>query len=39
MRLGRTLKWNPATEQVIDDDEANRLLQPKPLRSPWKLEG
>lgn len=39
MRLGRTLKWNPATEKVVGDEEANRLLQPKPLRAPWKLEG
>ena len=23
MRLGRTLKWNPETEQMIGDDEAN----------------
>lgn len=23
MRLGRTLKWNPETEQIIGDDEAN----------------
>jgi predicted dehydrogenase len=26
-RLGRTLKFDPATEQVIGDDEANRLLR------------
>ena len=23
MRLGRTLKWNPETEQIVGDDEAN----------------
>jgi predicted dehydrogenase len=26
-RLGRTLNFNPATEEVIGDDEANRLLR------------
>lgn len=26
-RLGRTLKFDPATEQVIGDDDANRLLR------------
>jgi len=26
-RLGRTLRFDPETEQVIDDDEANRLLR------------
>jgi predicted dehydrogenase len=26
-RLGRSLQFDPATEQVIDDDEANRLLR------------
>jgi hypothetical protein len=25
--LGRTLKFDPATEQVIGDDEANTLLR------------
>jgi hypothetical protein len=26
-RLGRTLNFDPATEQVIGDDEANRMLR------------
>jgi len=26
-RLGRSLRFDPETEQVIDDDEANRLLR------------
>jgi hypothetical protein len=26
-RLGRTLKFDAATEQVINDDEANALLR------------
>jgi hypothetical protein len=36
MRLGRRLKWDPVREQVIGDDEANRLLAPV-MRSPWSL--
>lgn len=38
IELGRPLKWNPATEQVIGDAAANDFLKPKPLRAPWKLE-
>jgi predicted dehydrogenase len=37
MELGRPLKWDPVRETVPDDAEANRYLQPKPLRGPWKL--
>lgn len=36
MRLGRKLKWDPATEQVQDDAEANQLLTPN-MRSPWQI--
>ncbi|MFM7592347.1 MAG: Gfo/Idh/MocA family protein [Isosphaeraceae bacterium] len=35
--LGRALKWDPSTETVVGDDEANRLLKKSPCRSPWKL--
>ena len=35
--LGRKLKRDPAAEKVVADDEANKLLQPKPLRAPWKI--
>jgi predicted dehydrogenase len=35
--LKRKIKWDPAKEQVIDDAEASRLLEPKPYRGPWKL--
>jgi predicted dehydrogenase len=36
MRLGRSLKWDAAKEQVIGDPEANRWLE-RPYRGPWKL--
>ena len=36
VRLNRKLKWDPAAEKFIDDDQANRLLA-RPLRSPWHL--
>ncbi|HKE20974.1 MAG TPA: Gfo/Idh/MocA family oxidoreductase [Bryobacteraceae bacterium] len=35
-RLGRSLRWNSAAEQVVGDAEANRLLA-RPYRAPWKL--
>ena len=35
--LGRKLKWDPAKEVVIGDDEANKRLQPKPQRAPWQV--
>lgn len=38
IQLGRKLKWDPVAEKVTNDDEANKILQPKPLRAPWKLE-
>ena len=34
MKLGRTLAWDPQTQKVIGDDEANQLLRRK-YRSPW----
>ncbi len=34
LRLGRKITWNPATERVVGDDEANRMLWRAP-RSPW----
>ncbi|MHC4527838.1 MAG: Gfo/Idh/MocA family protein [Planctomycetota bacterium] len=36
MRLGRKIRWNPATEKIIDDDQATRMLS-RPMRSPWHL--
>ncbi len=35
MKLGgRELRWDAAKQQIIGDDEANRLLH-RPYRSPW----
>ncbi|MBM4156810.1 MAG: Gfo/Idh/MocA family oxidoreductase [Lentisphaerae bacterium] len=34
MKLGRRLRWDPATETFPGDDEANRLLS-RPQRAPW----
>lgn len=33
--LGRSLKWNPQTESVVDDDTANQLLNRMDYRTPW----
>ncbi|HTU44589.1 MAG TPA: Gfo/Idh/MocA family oxidoreductase [Bryobacteraceae bacterium] len=34
MKLGRTLAWDAERQQVVNDDEANRLLA-RPYRQPW----
>jgi len=34
MKLGRSLTWDSAKQQVVGDDEANRLLM-RPYRKPW----
>jgi predicted dehydrogenase len=34
MRLGRPLRWDPAAEQFIGDDEANRMRS-RAMREPW----
>jgi predicted dehydrogenase len=36
MRLGRPFEWDPQTEQVVDDAEANALLTPT-MHPPWHL--
>jgi hypothetical protein len=38
MKLGRTLTWDPQANQVVGDDEANKLLA-RPYRSPWVHPG
>ena len=36
IRLGRTIKWDPAKEQIIDDAEAAKMLD-RPLRAPYTM--
>jgi hypothetical protein len=36
IRVGRKIKFDPVTEQVIGDEEAN-LLANQPMRAPWHL--
>ena len=35
-RLGRTLRWDAAKEQIIGDTEANGWID-RPYRAPWRL--
>ena len=35
-RTGRPLRFDPKTEQVIGDDEADRLVN-QPMQAPWRL--
>ena len=37
-RVGRTLRWDASKEQVVGDDEANRLAMGT-YRDPWKPQG
>ena len=37
-RLGRTLKWDDATEQIVGDDQANAMLA-RPYRAGYEIEG
>jgi predicted dehydrogenase len=34
LRLGRSLQWDPETEQIIGDREASAMLE-RPYRKPW----
>lgn len=36
IRTGRTLHYDPVKEQIIGDEEANRLVN-QPMRAPWRL--
>ncbi len=36
LRLSRKLRWNPETEQFINDAEANQMLS-RAMRAPWHL--
>jgi predicted dehydrogenase len=35
-RVGRPFQFDPDTEQIVGDDEANRLAQ-QPMRAPWRI--
>lgn len=35
-RLGRPVRWNPATEQIVDDPTATRMMD-NPRRAPYSL--
>lgn len=35
-RIGRPIKWDPATEQIIDDPAATRMMD-RPRRAPYAL--
>jgi len=36
LRLGRNLNFDPVKQQFINDEGANRLINP-PMRDPWKI--
>jgi len=36
IRTGRKIQWDPVKEQIVDDDQAARMLN-RPLRAPWRL--
>ena len=36
MRMGRKIHYDPVREQIIGDEEANRLVN-QPMRAPWHL--
>jgi hypothetical protein len=36
IRVGRKIRFDPVKEQIIGDEEANRLVN-QPMRAPWHL--
>jgi hypothetical protein len=36
IRVGRKIQYDPVKEQIIGDEEANRLVN-QPMRAPWRL--
>ena len=39
MKLGgRTLTWDPRKQEIVGDEEANRLMS-RPYRAPWVHPG
>jgi len=37
IRTGLRLRWNPETEQFVDNQRANQWLS-RPMRAPWRLD-
>ncbi len=37
MQVGRKLSWDPITERINDDDQANQMLS-REQRDPWRIE-
>ena len=37
LRLGRKIRWDAVREEIIDDQEASRMLE-RPYRPPWDAE-
>src|SRR5207253_6987952 len=36
IRVGRKIRYDPAKEQIVGDEQANRFVN-QPMRSPWHL--
>ena len=36
LRLGRSIQYDPVTEEIVGDEEAARLAVPE-YRAPWKF--
>jgi len=36
IRTGRKIRYDPVKEEIIGDEEANRLVN-QPMRAPWHL--
>jgi hypothetical protein len=37
IRTGRRIRWDPVAEQIVGDEQANRLVN-IPMRAPWHLQ-
>ena len=36
IRVGRKIQYDPVKEEIVGDEEANRLVY-QPMRAPWHL--
>jgi hypothetical protein len=36
IRLGRAIRWDPETEQIVGDAEATKMLD-RPMRKPYTM--